>query len=57
VPDDEPALVDVHLVVGQHEADPLVLARRHARRGVRNLWLRSNPPLDYSGVLFTKEAK
>src|SRR5215469_10133254 len=30
VPDDQPALVNVHLVVGEHEADPLVLAERLA---------------------------
>src|SRR5579864_2311910 len=28
VPDDEAAGVQIHLVVGQHEADPLVLAER-----------------------------
>src|SRR5690349_12397186 len=33
MPDDEPALVDVHLVVGEHEADPLVLAERLAEGG------------------------
>src|SRR3546814_10536749 len=38
VPDLKPGGADVHLVVGQHEADPLVggqrLAERHALRGV-----------------------
>ena len=33
VPDDEPALMDVHRVVGEHEADPLVLAKRLAEGG------------------------
>src|SRR5262249_17487274 len=33
VPNDEPALVDVHLVVGEHEADTLMLADRFAERG------------------------
>ena len=33
VPDDEPALVDVHRVVGEHEAHPLVLAQGLAEGG------------------------
>jgi len=33
VPDHEAALVDVHRVVGEHEADPLVLAQRLAEGG------------------------
>src|SRR5215472_18141087 len=31
VPDDEPALVDVNLVVGEHEPDPLVLTQGLAK--------------------------
>ena len=31
--DDEPALVDVHRVVGEHEPDPTVLAQRLAEGG------------------------
>src|SRR5438132_10435632 len=33
VPDNEKAVVDVHRVVGEHEADPLVLAQRLAKGG------------------------
>src|SRR5271169_4812914 len=33
VPDHQPALMDVHLVVGEHEPDPLMLADRLAEGG------------------------
>src|SRR5215469_7637340 len=33
VPNHQPALVDVHIVVGEHEAHPLVFAQRLAKGG------------------------
>src|SRR5689334_11561167 len=42
VPDDEAALVDVHLIVGEHEAHPLVLADRLAEGGAAPRVIDSN---------------